>query len=165
LEGDARRPFFHGPGTNNFATSLVKDTKLSELFDLQFRAGWFNLFNHTQFSTPSGILSEGDSAQEAEKYRDLLRFVHIKDVDEKILVQVRQTDMNFEQAIEANAFTIIGQGSIDFPEFLGVLEKNGYAGWMVVEQDVKFGATILPPVESIAASLRYLQQVSNGMHV
>jgi inosose dehydratase len=107
----------------------------------------------------------GDSAREAEKYRDILRFVHIKDVDERVLAEVRRTEMNFEQAIEANAFTIIGQGSIDFPEFLRVLEKNGYAGWMVVEQDVKFGATILPPVESIAASLRYLQQVSNGLYV
>jgi hypothetical protein len=56
-EGDARRRFFHGPGVNNFDTALVKDTKLSELFDLQFRAEWFNIFNHTQFSTPSGILS------------------------------------------------------------------------------------------------------------
>jgi hypothetical protein len=56
-EGDARRRFFHGPGVSNFDTALVKDTKLSELFNLQFRAEWFNVFNHTQFMTPSGILS------------------------------------------------------------------------------------------------------------
>jgi inosose dehydratase len=104
-----------------------------------------------------------DSAEEAEKYRDILRFVHIKDVDEKVIAEVRRTEMNFEQAIEANAFTIIGQGSIDFPQFFRVLQKNGYSGWMVVEQDVKFGATILPPVESVAASLRYLEQVVGGL--
>ena len=57
------------------------------------------------------------------------------------------------------AFTIIGQGSINFPEFLAVLARNGYSGWMVVEQDVKFGATAIPPVDSIAASLRYLRRV------
>jgi hypothetical protein len=56
-EGDARRRFFHGPGTNNWDTALVKDTKLSEMFNLQFRAEWFNVFNHAQFATPSGILS------------------------------------------------------------------------------------------------------------
>jgi inosose dehydratase len=104
-----------------------------------------------------------DSAEEAEKYRDILRFVHIKDVNESVIAEVRRTEMNFEQAIEANAFTIIGQGSIDFPQFFRVLQKNGYSGWMVVEQDVKFGATILPPVESIAASLRYLEQVVGGL--
>jgi inosose dehydratase len=104
-----------------------------------------------------------DSAEEAEKYRDILRFVHIKDVNEKVIAEVRRTEMNFEQAIEANAFTIIGQGSIDFPQFFQVLQKNGYSGWMVVEQDVKFGATIVPPVESVAASLRYLEQVVGAL--
>jgi inosose dehydratase len=68
--------------------------------------------------------------------------------------------MNFEQAIAAHAFTIIGQGSIDFPAFFRALKKNNYSGWMVVEQDVTYGATVVPPVESVAASLRYLQEVA-----
>jgi sugar phosphate isomerase/epimerase len=80
-------------------------------------------------------------------------------VNEKILAEVRRKQSTFEQAIEMQAFTIIGQGSVDFPEFLGVLARNDYSGWMVVEQDVKFGATALPPVQSIAASLRYLRRV------
>jgi hypothetical protein len=37
--------------------------------------------------------------------------------------------------------------------------KNGYSGWSVVEQDVKFGHTPIPPAESIAASLKYLNGV------
>ena len=63
--------------------------------------------------------------------------------------------MNFEQAVEAKAFTIIGEGWINFPEFFQGFARNNYSGWMVVEQDVKFGATTRPPVESIAASLGY----------
>jgi inosose dehydratase len=101
----------------------------------------------------------GDAIAEAEKYRELLRFIHLKDVDEKALAEARRKKMTFEQAIEINTFTIIGQGSIPFPEFLRVLAKNDYSGWMVVEQDVKFGATTLPPVESITASLSYLRNV------
>jgi len=42
----------------------------------------------------------GDSAEEAEKYRDILRFVHIKDVNETVLAEVRRKELNFEQAIE-----------------------------------------------------------------
>jgi inosose dehydratase len=105
----------------------------------------------------------GDSAEEAEKYRDILRFVHIKDVNETVLAEARRQELNFEQAIELNAFTIIGEGSIDFKEFFRVLEKNGYSGWLVVEQDVKFGATKVPPVESVAASLRYLEHVVGAL--
>jgi sugar phosphate isomerase/epimerase len=44
-----------------------------------------------------------------------------------------------------------------------VLKKDGYTGWMVVEQDVKFGATVVPPLESVAASLRYLEGVVGSL--
>jgi hypothetical protein len=54
-EGDARRRYFHGPGINNWDFALLKDTHITERFDLQFRGEFFNLFNHTQFLTPSGI--------------------------------------------------------------------------------------------------------------
>jgi len=54
-EGDARRRYFHGPGINNWDFALLKDTHITERFDLQFRGEFFNLFNHAQFLTPSGI--------------------------------------------------------------------------------------------------------------
>ena len=47
--GTSNRSFFSGPGLNDFDTALLKDTKISERFDLQFRAEFFNVFNHTQF--------------------------------------------------------------------------------------------------------------------
>lgn len=101
----------------------------------------------------------GDTVTEAAKFASVLRFLHIKDVDNKILAEARRKKLNFEQAIEEKVFTIIGEGSIDFPGLFRLLEKNGYSGWMVIEQDVKFGATVIPPAESVAASLRYLQGV------
>jgi inosose dehydratase len=102
----------------------------------------------------------GDPVQEAEKYRSVLRFVHIKDVDAAVMARLRQSPMNFAEAIAAHAFTVIGQGSIDFPSFFAVLEKNKYSGWMVVEQDVTYGATEIPPFESVKASLEYLRKIS-----
>jgi sugar phosphate isomerase/epimerase len=58
---------------------------------------------------------------------------------------------------------VIGQGNIDFPAFFRTLVRNGYSGWSVVEQDVKFGATPIPPAQSIAASLKYLQGIVNDL--
>ncbi len=109
------------------------------------------------------VYGGGDPAVEAEKYRSTLRYVHIKDISEKILAESRRKALTFDQAIEEKVFTIIGQGSIDFPQFLRVLAKNGYSGWMVVEQDVKFRATVVPPAVSIAQSLKYLRGVVNQM--
>jgi len=56
-EGDANRRFFHGPGINNWDFALLKNTQLTERFNLQFRAELFNVFNHAQFLTPNGLVS------------------------------------------------------------------------------------------------------------
>jgi inosose dehydratase len=101
----------------------------------------------------------GDPVIEAEKYRSVLRYVHIKDVNDGVLVDSRRKELNFERAIEAGVFTIIGEGNIDFPRFFKTLAKNNYSGWCVVEQDVKFDATVVPPAQSVAASLNYLRGV------
>jgi Carboxypeptidase regulatory-like domain len=57
MEGTANRRFFHGPGVNNWDMALLKDTKLTESIRLQFRAEFFNIFNHAQFQTPSGNIN------------------------------------------------------------------------------------------------------------
>jgi hypothetical protein len=54
-EGDSRRRFFHGPGINDWDIALQKNTAITERANLEFRAEFFNVFNHTQFETPSGI--------------------------------------------------------------------------------------------------------------
>jgi len=105
------------------------------------------------------VYGHGDSVKEAEKYESKLRFVHIKDCNVTVLQEARRRKWTFEEAIEHKVFTIIGQGSIDFPAFFRTLLKNGYSGWSVVEQDVKFGATEIPPKVSVAASLKYLKDV------
>jgi len=45
---------FVGPGINNFDMSLLKETKITETTSLEFRAEFFNVFNHAQFLNPSG---------------------------------------------------------------------------------------------------------------
>ena len=55
-EGNTTRRFFHGPGINNWNMAFHKDTVITERVNLQFRADFFNIFNHAQFATPLGIL-------------------------------------------------------------------------------------------------------------
>jgi len=111
------------------------------------------------------VYGYGDSVKEAEKYKSKLRFVHIKDCNTAVLGEARRNKWTFEEAIEHKVFTVIGQGNIDFPSFFRTLVKNGYSGWSVVEQDVKFGATPIPPAQSVAASLKYLRGVVNDLGV
>src|SRR5260370_12915128 len=124
---------------------------------------FFDATSHTNIGlcldTGHCVYGHGDSVKEAEKYKDKLRFVHIKDCKCEVLEEARKWHWTFEEAIENKVFTVIGKGNIDFPAFFRTLIKNGYSGWSVIEQDVKFGATDIPPKDSVAASLRYLEGV------
>ncbi|HZW81273.1 MAG TPA: carboxypeptidase regulatory-like domain-containing protein [Candidatus Deferrimicrobiaceae bacterium] len=52
--GNAMRRYFSGPGIYNFDMALLKDTRITESMQVQFRAEAFNVFNHAQFMNPSG---------------------------------------------------------------------------------------------------------------
>jgi hypothetical protein len=52
--GNVMRRYFSGPGIYNFDMALLKDTKITESMQVQFRAEAFNVFNHAQFMNPSG---------------------------------------------------------------------------------------------------------------
>jgi len=105
------------------------------------------------------IYGNGEAVREAEKFKEKLRLVHIKDCNTTILEEARRNKWTFEQAIGQKVFTVIGEGIIDFPGFFRTLAKNGYSGWSVVEQDVTFGDPTISPATSVAASLRYLRDV------
>jgi hypothetical protein len=57
--GNSSKRFFHGPGINNWNMALLKSTKLTESKELQLRFEAFNLFNHAQFTNPSGLINAG----------------------------------------------------------------------------------------------------------
>jgi hypothetical protein len=55
--GTANRRFFHGPGIMNTDFALLKNTRITESTAIQFRAEFFNIFNHAQFMNPTGNFS------------------------------------------------------------------------------------------------------------
>lgn len=58
--GNANRRFFHGPGIANWVFGLLKDVHLTESKRLEFRAEFFNIFNHAQFNLPNGDIISSD---------------------------------------------------------------------------------------------------------
>src|SRR5580765_1953485 len=111
------------------------------------------------------LYGQGDPIKETRKYRDKLRFIHIKDCDARVLQQARENKWTFEEGIEHKVFTVMGEGDIDFPAFFRALVDIGYAGWSVVEQDVKFGDPTISPARSVADSLSYLRRVVDELGV
>ena len=50
--GSMGRNTFRGPRLDNWDFSLVKTTKITERFDIQLRAEFFNILNHPHFANP-----------------------------------------------------------------------------------------------------------------
>ncbi|HWZ98093.1 MAG TPA: TonB-dependent receptor [Candidatus Dormibacteraeota bacterium] len=57
--GNLGRNTFYGPGFTDVDLSLVKNTKLTERVNLQFRADAFDLFNHPNFGQPGPLAANG----------------------------------------------------------------------------------------------------------
>jgi hypothetical protein len=56
--GTANRRFFHGPGFNNTDFGLLKRTTIRENLAFDIRFEFFNIFNHAQFKSPGGNISD-----------------------------------------------------------------------------------------------------------
>jgi Carboxypeptidase regulatory-like domain len=53
--GNARRRFFHGPGSDDTDLALEKSTTVMDGKELQLRVEGFNVFNHAQFFGPASV--------------------------------------------------------------------------------------------------------------
>jgi hypothetical protein len=61
--GNAGKNFLRGPGLFDTDLALLKTTKLSERFSLEFRAEFFNAFNNVNFGTPDYTLTDSAFGQ------------------------------------------------------------------------------------------------------
>jgi hypothetical protein len=53
--GNFGREGLYGPGLVNVDFAVLKNTKIRENMDLQFRAEFFNILNHTNLSYPTNL--------------------------------------------------------------------------------------------------------------
>ncbi len=58
--GTCRPRGFHGPGIEDADLSLFKQFKMSERYSLQFRAEFFNAFNHPNFANPNANINSSN---------------------------------------------------------------------------------------------------------
>ena len=70
-----------------------------------------------------------------EKYVDRVGHVHLKDMRKNVVQRVREENMSFLEAVRAGAFTVPGDGDVDFDPVFRLLDRAGYAGWLLVEAE------------------------------
>jgi inosose dehydratase len=99
------------------------------------------------------LVGGGDPVEAIDQYGPLVTHVHLKDVDADVLDRLRAGELDgFDAAVRQRIFTELGNGVLDLDGVLAALDRIGFAGWMMVEQDSSW----LPPSEAAAIGRRVL---------
>jgi inosose dehydratase len=102
-----------------------------------------------------------DAVEIATRHARRIRYVHLKDVAGAELDHVRRSEIPMEEAWKRGVFCALGAGVVDFPRVVDALRGKGYAGWMIVEQDVvpdAQGRLVPDPADSARRSRAYLKE-------
>jgi inosose dehydratase len=99
----------------------------------------------------------GDVLRVIDKHYTRISHVHTKDVRRDVIEGLDRTRESFLDAVVKGAFTVPGDGDLDFEAIVKKLASYGYEGWFVVEaeQDPK----ISPPLEMARIGHKELMRV------
>ncbi|MEV0799101.1 sugar phosphate isomerase/epimerase [Kribbella sp. NPDC050281] len=94
-----------------------------------------------------------------------IKHTHLKDVDAGWAAKVQAGEVTYTDAVRQGMYRPLGAGDIDLTAIISTLEKAGYDGWYVLEQD-----TILPdrpidegPVVDVRASIAHLRGIAEAV--
>lgn len=87
------------------------------------------------FDTGHITFAGGDPIAVLDKYIDRVCHVHCKDVRPAVVKLARNRNWSFLDAVLAGAFTVPGDGAVDFASVIDRLKRHGYRGWLVVEAE------------------------------
>ena len=87
------------------------------------------------FDTGHLLFGGGDVMATLDRWGDRVHHVHFKDIRPDIVKEVRDNRRSFLDAVIAGAFTVPGDGCIDFHAVGKALKGMDYSGWIVVEAE------------------------------
>jgi len=70
-----------------------------------------------------------------DAYHTRVCHVHCKDVRPEVIKLARNRNWSFLEAVINGAFTVPGDGAVDFAAVIAALKRYGYRGWLVVEAE------------------------------
>jgi inosose dehydratase len=87
------------------------------------------------FDTGHLLFGGADVMRTLDRWADRVHHVHFKDIRPKVVQDIRQNNRSFLDAVIAGAFTVPGDGCIDFQAIADKLKAMDYHGWIVVEAE------------------------------
>lgn len=111
----------------------------------------------------TGHIYYSEGKQEAilevlDKYVARIPHVHLKDIRDEKRQQVIEEHRCFLDGVRLGAFTVPGDGVIDFKPIFDALDKAGYEGWMVIEAEQD--PSVADPLEYAQKARKYIREVA-----
>lgn len=69
------------------------------------------------------------------RYTKRIKHVHLKDIRPEVVAKVRENRWSFLEGVRQGAFTIPGDGCVEFDPIFACLAESGFEGYMVVEAE------------------------------
>ncbi len=103
----------------------------------------------------------GDPLRALDRHHARITHVHVKDIRRRVTESLDRGRESFLDAVLKGAFTVPGDGDLDFGAIVGKCADHGYEGWFVVEaeQDPKSA----PPVKMAEVGHAELMRVMTGV--
>lgn len=109
-----------------------------------------------------------DPLRFAELHADRVGLVHLKDVRLEVADRLNSHELTLMEAVQAGLFPPLGEGDVPVGEIVSVLDRAGYQGWYVIEQDVALTDGEPPmgegPIRGVQTSVAYLRSLDVGPH-
>lgn len=93
-----------------------------------------------------------------KKYANRVRHVHLKDIRPEVIAEVEEHNLSFLDGVRMGAFTVPGDGALDFKPIFDVLKKTGYEGYVLVEAEQDPAKA--NPLEYAIKARKYIREVS-----
>jgi inosose dehydratase len=110
------------------------------------------------------VLGRSNPLEIARTYAGRVAHVHLKDVRATVAERLRSGELDLLEAVQQGLFQPLGAGDVAVDEVVVELERSGYAGWYVLEQDTailgRAPAAGEGPVEDVRRSIGFLRAVA-----
>ncbi|MBO7403303.1 MAG: myo-inosose-2 dehydratase [Lachnospiraceae bacterium] len=70
-----------------------------------------------------------------KKHIGRIKHIHLKDIRPDVVKRVKEEGLSFLKGVRLGAFTVPGDGCIDFDPIFKTVEESGYEGFMLVEAE------------------------------
>lgn len=110
------------------------------------------------FDTGHLAYSGEDYLAVLKKYANRIKHVHLKDIRPDVVSEVKADKKSFLQGVRMGAFTVPGDGCIDFKPVFEILANAKYEGWMLVEAEQD--PQIANPFEYAVKARKYIRETA-----